>query len=137
VDPEWTLKDFNLYESPAAVYADDLPANFDAREHWADCASTINTIHDQSNCGSCWAHGTTEAFNDRKCIVTEGKFTTLLSMADTTGCCNFVQCQSMGCNGGHVGSPWRWFMNKGVVSGGDKGDGRFCYDYTMDKCNHH
>lgn len=43
----------------------------------------------------------------------------------------------MGCNGGQVGTPWKWFTKKGVVSGGDFGDGKLCYDYTMGKCNHH
>ena len=91
----------------------------------------INHIRDQANCGSCWAHGTTEAFNDRKCIAEDGAFTELLSVSDTTGCCNFLQCQSMGCNGGQVATPWKWFTRKGVVSGGDFGDDKLCYDYTM------
>ena len=63
--------------------------------------------------------------------------TTLLSVADTTGCCNFLQCQSMGCNGGQVGSPWKWFEKKGVVTGGDFGTSGTCYNYTMEQCAHH
>lgn len=43
----------------------------------------------------------------------------------------------MGCNGGQVGSPWNWFEKKGVVTGGDFGDGKLCYDYTMEQCAHH
>lgn len=80
----------------------------------------INDIRDQSNCGSCWAFGTTEAFNDRRCIKTGDL--TLLSSLDTAGCCGFLNCFSMGCNGGQVGTPWKWFENTGVVTGGDYSD---------------
>jgi len=48
-----------------------------------------------------------------------------------------MACQSMGCNGGQVGTPWNWFEKKGVVTGGDFGDGKLCYDYTMPQCAHH
>merc|ERR1712072_559606 len=99
---------------PAVLY-DDLPASFDAREQWPKCASTINHIRDQANCGSCWAHGTTEAFNDRLCIATKGEFMKPLSVSDTTACCNGIACQSFGCNGGQVGTPWAWFTRTGVV----------------------
>jgi len=136
VDPMWTI---NGVES-AHLTVDgpgDLPAQFDSRTNWSECAATIDHIRDQSNCGSCWAHGTTEAYNDRLCIKSKGAFTKLLSVADTTGCCNFLHCQSMGCNGGQVGTPWKWFTKSGVVSGGDFGDGKLCFDYTMGKCNHH
>lgn len=134
VDPDWTIKshakvnDFN---------SNDLPVNFDAREAWPACETTINHIRDQSNCGSCWAHGTTEAFNDRLCISTGGNFIELLSVSDTTGCCGTVACQSFGCNGGQIGTPWKWFSNTGVVTGGDYGDDYFCYAYTMAECAHH
>lgn len=71
------------------------------------------------------------------CIATDGKFQTLLSVADTTACCDGSSCFSFGCNGGQVGTPWVWFKTTGVVSGGDYGDNELCYDYTMAKCAHH
>lgn len=39
-----------------ADYCDDngLPKDFDAREHWPECAPVIGHIYDQGNCGSCW-----------------------------------------------------------------------------------
>jgi len=133
VDPEWTIKATpKSYPKPA-----NLPTNFDAREQWPECADVINFVRDQSDCGSCWAHGTTEALNDRKCIASGGAFKTLLSVADTTACCNGTQCMSFGCNGGQVATPWAWFMRKGVVSGGPFGQNEFCFDYTMPSCAHH
>lgn len=133
VDPEWTIKATpKNYPTPA-----NLPVNFDAREQWPECADVINFVRDQSDCGSCWAHGTTEALNDRKCIASGGAFKTLLSVADTTACCNGNQCMSFGCNGGQVATPWAWFMRKGVVSGGPFAQNEYCFDYTMPSCAHH
>ena len=96
VDPEWAI---NLHEKRHNI-TNDLPESFDARTNWPECESVINHVRDQANCGSCWAHGTTEALNDRLCIASGGAFTTLLSVADTTGCCGALQCSSFGCNGG-------------------------------------
>lgn len=99
VDPDWRLN--GTPRSEPRVYIDDaVPDTFDARTNWPSCESVINHVRDQSNCGSCWAHGTTEALNDRICIATGGQFTTLLSVADTTACCDGNSCVSYGCNGG-------------------------------------
>jgi len=135
VDPEWTLP-AHFKDTPEVVNG-SLPESFDAREAWPECVPVINHIRDQSNCGSCWAHGTTEALNDRTCIATGGNFQKLLSVADTTGCCNGTECFSFGCNGGQIGTPWGWFRRTGVVTGGDFGDNEQCYDYTMARCAHH
>ena len=135
VDPDWTIR--MAPRGHSMLVADDVPESFDARSAWPECESVINHVRDQSNCGSCWAHGTTEALNDRICISTGGNNTTLLSVSDTTACCGFRQCNSMGCNGGQVGTPWKWFMNTGVVTGGDFGTTDTCYNYTMEQCAHH
>jgi len=134
VDPVWTYKAEKILSNNLKA---ELPATFDARTNWPQCASVIGHIRDQSNCGSCWAHGTTEAFNDRYCIKSNGADTVLLSVADTTGCCGFLSCLSMGCNGGQIGTPWSWFQRTGVVTGGDFGDSATCYPYTMERCSHH
>merc|ERR1711904_65351 len=116
----------------------DIPTDFDVRTNWPDCASVSGNIRDQSACGSCWAFGSTEAFNDRHCIATGDK--TKLSVEDTTANCGFMQCFSMGCNGGQPGQAWNWFKSKGVVTGGDYfdiGAGDTCGPYSLAPCAHH
>jgi cathepsin B len=138
VDPDWTIKNYKPF--PSALGA-TIPTDFDSRVNWPECDSVINNVRDQANCGSCWAFGTTEAFNDRICInsITNGSTidTHYLSTADTAGCCNGKECFSFGCNGGQVSLPWGWFVRTGVVSGSGYGDGQYCYDYTMPMCAHH
>mmetsp|Transcript_45652 Transcript_45652/g.38468 ORF Transcript_45652/g.38468 Transcript_45652/m.38468 type:complete len:138 (-) Transcript_45652:515-928(-) len=101
-----------------------LPESFEPKDKWPQCTN-IYHARDQSNCGSCWAHGTTEALEDRLCI--SSGYMKLLSVSDTTGCCGFLNCMSMGCDGGQIGTPWDWFINSGVVTGGDFGDSKLCY----------
>jgi len=116
----------------------DIPAEFDVRTAFPDCAEISGNIRDQSSCGSCWAFGSTEAFNDRHCIATGSKVK--LSVEDTTANCGFFQCQSQGCGGGQPGRAWSWFKSHGVVTGGDYtdiGGGDTCAPYTLAPCAHH
>ncbi len=117
--------------------AANIPDSFDSRDQWGDKCPSINTIRDQSSCGSCWAFGSTEAFNDRRCIKTGDA--TLLSPEDTAACCGFLECFSQGCNGGQPGQAWNWFSKTGVVTGGDYGesDGKTCLPYSLKPCAHH
>ena len=78
----------------------NIPESFDVREAWPECASVVGRVRDQSSCGSCWAFGSTEAFNDRHCIKT-GDPKLILSPEDTLSCCHGMSCFfSQGCNGG-------------------------------------
>lgn len=119
---------------------EDIPESFDARTAWPECAGIIGHIRDQSNCGSCWAFGSTEAFNDRYCIATKD-YKTLFSPEDTNSCCSGVACGlSQGCNGGQPAGAWHWFTSKGVSSGGDypnMNDGSSCKPYSFEACAHH
>ena len=116
----------------------EAPASFDVRTAFPECASISGNIRDQSSCGSCWAFGATEAFNDRHCIATGNKVK--LSVEDTTANCGLLQCFSMGCGGGQPGLAWNWFESTGVVTGGDYfdiGSGDTCAPYTLAPCAHH
>jgi len=119
-------------------FAGDIPSDFDVRTAFPDCAGVSGHVGDQSSCGSCWAFGSTMAFNDRHCIATGD--TTFLSTEDTTANCGILHCASMGCNGGHPGAAWNWFKGSGVVTGGGYemvGQGQTCGPYSLAPCAHH
>ncbi|KAF4753394.1 hypothetical protein FOZ63_028401, partial [Perkinsus olseni] len=115
----------------------DLPADFDARSGFPKCSGVIGHIRDQSACGSCWAFGSTEAFNDRLCIKSDGNFTALLSAGEMNAC-----APSLGCKGGYPVRAWRWLHDAGIATGGDyveremtKADG--CWPYDFPPCAHY
>jgi len=110
----------NPVYDPSAV-----PDSFDARTQWPECPS-VALVRDQSACGSCWAFGSTEAFNDRRCIST--KDTTIISAADVLSCCGF-SCGD-GCDGGYPDMAWSYFKRTGSVT--DK-----CLPYPFPACAHH
>jgi hypothetical protein len=74
VDPDWVVRAPHVKQVVESDMPGAIPTEFFVATNWPLCASTINLSRDQSNCGSCWAHGTTEAFNDRLCISTNGSF---------------------------------------------------------------
>jgi len=119
---------------------DAIPEAFDVRTNWPECASVSGRVRDQSNCGSCWSFGSTEAFNDRYCIET-GDANMVFSAEDTVSCCTGRECSfSMGCNGGQPAGAWNWFQSHGVTTGADYADvgkGTTCKPYSMQSCAHH
>jgi cathepsin B len=109
----------------------EIPDSFDAREQWPHCGG-ISTVRDQSSCGSCWAFGSVDSFQDRACIAT-GK--DVRYSPEDTAFCSFA---GDGCDGGNT--AWSWFEQVGVVTGGkhdDIGKGDTCLPYSLAPCAHH
>jgi len=126
------------YEEPNVVELPplngDLPTDFDSYTKWPQC-SVIANVRDQSACGSCWAFGSVSSFESRRCIATgqDIKFS-----PEDTAFCQPLFGAGNGCNGGN--SAWNWFVNHGVVTGGDytdKGKGDTCLPYSFAPCAHH
>lgn len=119
--------------------ADAIPATFNATAAWPKCASIIGNVRDQSDCGCCWAFGSTESFNDRLCIV--HGYMKLLSPQDTCSCCNSNHgCSSGGCDGGFTEDAANYFTKTGLVTGDNNptvGSGSSCFPYQLKQCDHH
>ena len=117
----------------------EIPISFDSRLDFGEtCAELIGTALDQSNCGSCWAFSTTTALEDRICLASNGTAKVHLSPLDTLSCCDSRSgCDSFGCNGGDPASAWEWFVEYGVVTGGEYGDTGTCKPYAFPQCAHH
>lgn len=81
--PEWEAKRAQLVQSDIAPLK-ALPTDFNSTTNWPQCASIIGHIRDQSDCGCCWAFGSTESFNDRLCIV--HNVTVQVSQEETCAC---------------------------------------------------
>lgn len=122
-----TLPSFKVFDPPATP----LPESYDARTAYPECSS-IARIRDQCGCGSCFAFGAVEAFEDRICI--HNKKNVTLSVGD------IIQChidENMSCDGGNPISVWQ-----SIFAGKSEGDGAIqqsCYPYGLDvcPCNHH
>lgn len=113
----------------------EIPKEFDARKQWPKCPS-IREIRDQGSCGSCWAHGAAEAISDRVCIASNGTFTESISVEDILSCCGFFSGCGFGCNGGFPSGAWKYWKNKGLVTGGLY-NGTGCRPYSIEPCAHH
>jgi cathepsin B len=110
-----------------------LPTDFDARTQWGSECASLYEVRDQSDCGSCWAHGAVESMTDRICIQSNGTQTPHISAQDMNSCC--TSCGS-GCGGGYPQAAWQYWVETGVVDGGNYSMGG-CSPYTLPPCEHH
>jgi cathepsin B len=111
----------------------NVPASFDARLQWGSICPSTSEVRDQANCGSCWAFGAVEAMTDRICITSGGKSQPHISAEDLNSCCD--SCGN-GCDGGDPGAAWDYWVQTGLVSGGNYGGGG-CSPYSLAPCDHH
>lgn len=115
----------------SAYAAAALPSDFDARTRWPNCP-TIAAVRDQGACGSCFAFGAIEAFEDRICIH--------LGMNVSLSAGDIISChddENMSCDGGNPIAVWQ-----DIFAGSSSGDGAIrssCYPYGLPRvpCNHH
>jgi len=132
------LPDVRTFDDYESFPYEAVPTSYDARTAHPAC-TVISHIRDQSACGSCWAFGSTECFEDRRCIATSQDVE--FAAEDTAACCRAFSCgMSQGCNGGQPGAALRWMSEKGIVTGGDypdMGKGTGCKPYTLAPCAHH
>ncbi|PIC14502.1 hypothetical protein B9Z55_026793 [Caenorhabditis nigoni] len=109
----------------------NVPISFDARDHWPNCKS-IKLIRNQAYCGACWAFGAAEIISDRICIQSGGAHQPIISVEDILSCCG-SSCGE-GCKGGYPLEGLKFWMNSGVVTGGDY-NGTGCQPYTFPPCS--
>lgn len=112
---------------------EEIPESFDARTAWPECPS-ISDIRDQGECGSCWAFGAVEAISDRICIQSQGKKQVNISAENMLACCD--EC-GFGCNGGYPPAAWSYWVEAGLVTGGQHGSDSGCQPYSFRHCEHH
>lgn len=110
----FTLRE-DLYLQPVTMSHLRSDDNFDGREKWGAC---IHPIRDQANCGSCWAHATSEVFSDRVCI--QGIDANYIASPQQLVSCDTSE---YGCNGGYEQYAFMYIEKNGLVLDS-------CYPYT-------
>ncbi|KAA6388923.1 MAG: putative cathepsin B2 cysteine protease [Streblomastix strix] len=91
----------------APLDSNDLPVDFDARERWP---GKLLPIHDQGNCGSCWAFAVAETAEHRLSIL--GCDYGAMSPQDLVSCDH----HDKGCNGGAEHHSWEWTHTHGITT---------------------
>ena len=112
------LSDFQFLPDESQQVADDFsftaPESYNFDESYPQC---VEEVRDQARCGSCWAFGATEAFEDRYC---QAKGTNIrFSPQDLVSC----EKDQFACDGGYLNRAWNHMASYGVVE--DK-----CMPYT-------
>ena len=98
-----------------------LPAQFDAREHWPECARSLRSVSFQGSCGACWAIVAAEVMSDRFCIASRGQVPVQLSPWHLLQCCGLGACADGkqdfgGCAGGDPYPTLRYIAEHGIVT---------------------
>merc|ERR1712151_1410424 len=95
-------------EDHFSIADEDLPTDFDSREHWK---GLIHPIRNQGRCGSCWAFSAVEVLSDRFAIAKNAPGPEL-STQDMVSC----DLVDNGCDGGRIPFAWDYLVNTGVVT---------------------
>ncbi|XP_055613377.1 cathepsin B-like [Uranotaenia lowii] len=109
----------------------ELPESFDSRTKWPECKS-INEIRNQGCCGSCYAVSAASTMSDRYCIHSPTHESFTFGSYDIVSCCH--QC-GKGCNGGDLPPVWKYWVDRGISSGGPFNSNEGCHPYPIDVCH--
>nr|CAD2179509.1 unnamed protein product [Meloidogyne enterolobii] len=95
--------------------------DFDVRNKWPRCRSIISYVHDQGQCGSCYAVSTASCYTDRRCIErAKRRLRTPNNARNTFSAYDLLSCSKEdGCNGGVTNEAWRWIQKNGICTGTD------------------
>jgi cathepsin B len=108
------------------------PASLDLRSKYIACTS-IRTIRNQLNCGSCWAFASMNSLSDRYCIKYSnplGPAQRAFSPEDLTECApNSIG--GYGCSGGYMNTGFIYAKNTGVCTGEEKANTFLCKPYFL------
>lgn len=119
----------DIDERNADVKNEDLPASYDARQKYPKC-TTISSIKEQANCGSCWAVAAASTLSDRFCIQSEGKISVNLSANYFAACSK----ENYGCHGGFFETAYKFLEEDGLITGGDFESDEGCQPYEIRPC---
>jgi C1A family cysteine protease len=86
-----------------------LPDNYDSRNTFPSCFKNI--VHDQLNCGGCWAFATAINFSERFCFALGAKFAPVFSPQYSISC----DKSNLGCSGGNRILAWEFLQREGTV----------------------
>jgi len=97
--------------APPTEYNSDTDARF---------PTCKQDVRDQARCGSCWAFGAAEAFEDRYCRATGTPIR--FSPQDLVSC----EKDQFACDGGYLNKVWNFIQSTGIVADD-------CMPYTSDQ----
>jgi len=113
VKKEGPVKEVVLSPLPHTYLAPaDVPSAWDWRNvSGLNLVTASRNQHIPQYCGSCWAHGTTSALNDRISIVRKGAWPEVMLAPQM-----LINCEGGGdCDGGDAGAAYDFIHSEGIV----------------------
>ncbi|CAH1377199.1 unnamed protein product [Tenebrio molitor] len=123
-----------LHHKPESL--SKLPKDFDARKEWPICEPIIGHVREQGQCDAAWAVVPASVMSDTLCIESNGKELVHLSAEDIITCCSECR-ETNGCEGGLMYKVWDFWMETGIVTGGEYSSEQGCKPYTESSFKSH